>query len=268
MGLLVTGGDDAHQLRATFDDVPELYDRVRSVAPDDVFDDLVALTGLEPGARILEIGCGTGQATLPLAERGFEIVAVELGESMAELARIKLAAFPRVKIVTSSFEDWDPAGERFAAVVSFNAFHWVDPDTRLTKSAEVLREGGVLAVLGSRFVEHEGADPVWTALQEDYVAATGQREPRMHRDEARDRSAEFVEGGHFRNVTLRRYEWVTQYDADRYVALLATMSWYRTLDDDVRHELFARIHRRVSDVPGGTIAPTTLAVLYVAERFD
>ena len=58
-----------------------------------MFDDLVALAELGAGARLLEIGCGTGQNTAPLAERGFEIVAVELGESMAELARRNLAAF-------------------------------------------------------------------------------------------------------------------------------------------------------------------------------
>ena len=97
-----------HVLRATFDDGAEGYDDARPVAPPEVFDDLVALAGLEPGARVLEIGCGTGQATLPLAERGFSILAVELGANLAELARRKLAAYPEVEIVTSSFEEWDP----------------------------------------------------------------------------------------------------------------------------------------------------------------
>ncbi|WP_425552474.1 class I SAM-dependent methyltransferase, partial [Dactylosporangium maewongense] len=41
-----------------------------------MFDDLAA-AGVAPGARVLEIGCGTGQATVPLAERGYRIVAVE-----------------------------------------------------------------------------------------------------------------------------------------------------------------------------------------------
>lgn len=262
----VSGNGDAHLLRTTFDDAPELYDRVRPVVPHRVFDDLVELAGLDPGARLVEIGCGTGQATLPLAERGFEIVAVELGENMAELARLKLAAFPRVEIVTSSFEEWDPAGERFDAVISFNAFHWVDPDVRFAKPADVLRDGGALAVLGSRFVEHDDADPVWTALQEDYEAVTGQGEPRLHVDAARDRSAEFEEGGHFRNVAVRRYLWDITYDADAYVDLLNTSSRHRTLEDNARRELIARIHGRIQAEPGQTISPTMLAMLYVAER--
>ena len=75
----MSGNPDPHVLRVTFDRAAELYDRARPVAPPEVFDDLVSLCGLEPGSRLLEIGCGTGQATLPLAERGFAVTAIELG---------------------------------------------------------------------------------------------------------------------------------------------------------------------------------------------
>ena len=44
---------------------------------------------------------------------------------------------------------------------------------------------------------HDDADPVWLALQEDYLAVTGEPEPRLHVDEFRDRSDEFEEGGFF-----------------------------------------------------------------------
>jgi ubiquinone/menaquinone biosynthesis C-methylase UbiE len=56
-------------LRASFDDVAERYDRARPGYPAELFDDLAALTGLRAGDRVLEIGPGTGQATLPLARR-------------------------------------------------------------------------------------------------------------------------------------------------------------------------------------------------------
>jgi SAM-dependent methyltransferase len=257
---------DPHFLRATFDDSPELYERSRCVPPQALCDDLIALAGLEPGARLLEVGCGTGQATVPLAERGFEIVGIELGESLADFARRKLASFPRVKIVASSFEEWDPASERFDAVVAFNSFHWIDPELRFAKSAEVLRQGGALAAVGMRFVVHDGADPVWTALQDDYEEIAGLGEPRMHVDALNDRSAEFEASGYFRNVSLRRYLWDVTFDADDYIALLHTSSWHRRLDDDVRRALFQRIHDRISARAGRTIAPTMAAVLYVAER--
>jgi SAM-dependent methyltransferase len=90
------GGTDPHVLRATFDESPELYDRSRLTAPSQVFDDLVALAGLVPGSRIVEIGCGTGQATLPLAERGLEIVGVEVVGVERRAAQVRVVADGRV----------------------------------------------------------------------------------------------------------------------------------------------------------------------------
>ena len=84
---------DRRRLRTTFEEVPELYDRARPHYPAELFGDLVSFGRLGPGSRVLEIGCGTGQATLPLAERGFEVVCVELGAGLAEVARRKLAGF-------------------------------------------------------------------------------------------------------------------------------------------------------------------------------
>jgi SAM-dependent methyltransferase len=97
---------DRALLRAIFDEAAELYDRARPGYPAALFDDLAELTPLRPGSRVLEIGPGTGQATLPLAERGYQVVAVELGADLAAVARRKLAGFPNVEVVTAAFEDW------------------------------------------------------------------------------------------------------------------------------------------------------------------
>src|SRR3712207_9472293 len=92
----MTSQSDAKRLRAIFDEDAERYDRARPGYPPALFDDLAALAGIGPGCRVLEIGCGTGQATVPLAERGCEVVAVELGPQMAAVARRNLARFPAV----------------------------------------------------------------------------------------------------------------------------------------------------------------------------
>src|SRR3954471_8259512 len=114
-------------LRDTFDEAPELYDRVRPDYPEEVFEDLTTLAGLRQGSRVLELGCGTGQATVPLARRGFEVVAVELGAGLAEVARRNLVSFADVEIVNEAFEDWPLPAVPFDAVVAATSFHWLEP---------------------------------------------------------------------------------------------------------------------------------------------
>ena len=69
--------------RATFDSVAELYDDVRPHYPEQLFKDLLSLTQLSPDAWILEVGAGTGIATLPLAKQGYRIIAIEMGTELA-----------------------------------------------------------------------------------------------------------------------------------------------------------------------------------------
>ncbi len=157
-------------LRATFEQVPLLYDRARPNYPAQVFDDLVALARLPEAARILEIGCGTGQATLPLAELGFQITCVELGEQLAAIARGKLARFPAVEVINADFETWQPERAEFDGVFAFTAFHWIDPDVRYAKAAMLLRDQGILGVVATEHVLPPDGDDFFLEVQEDYEA--------------------------------------------------------------------------------------------------
>ena len=258
---------ERHRLRTTFEEVPELYDRARPTYPPALFDDLVALARLPRGARVLEIGPGTGQATRALAERGFEVVCVELGARLAALARRRLAGFPNVEVVHAPFETWETEA-RFDAVVAFTAFHWIDPEVRYAKPARLLREGGALGFAGSQHALSEGGDPFWAEVQEDYEAIfpSGDNRPPPPPEEVEDASEEIEASGLFGDVTLRRHVWDVAYTADEYVAVLDTYSGHRTLPLDRRRELYERIRRRIEARPGGTVRKTYVAVLHVARK--
>jgi protein-L-isoaspartate O-methyltransferase len=129
--------------------------------------DLVRLAGLEPGDRVLEIGCGTGQATVPLAERGLAVTAIALDPELARLATAKLAGFDAVEVITGSFEDWAPEGDVLDAVVAVNSLHWVDSALRNAKPAQLLNFAGALAVAGCPWSNPYDAGPFWAAVQED-----------------------------------------------------------------------------------------------------
>jgi protein-L-isoaspartate O-methyltransferase len=94
---------DRRDLGRVFDEVLELYDRVRPTYPDDLFADLVAIAGIDDRSRVLEVGCGTGQATRSLAALGCSVTAVEPGAGLVEVARRRLATFPNVEFQNSTF---------------------------------------------------------------------------------------------------------------------------------------------------------------------
>ena len=255
---------DRHRLRETFEEVPELYDRARPSYPAELFDDLMALGGLAAGDRILELGPGTGKATVSLAERGFRVVGVELGEGLAAVARRNVAAFPNVEIVNVPFERWD-TDERFDAVTAFTAFHWIDPEMRYEKSAELLRAGGALAVVETEHVLPKGGDSFWVEVQDDYdaVVPSPDNRPPSPPEEIGDLGEEIAASGLFPHVAVRRYLWETPYTADEYIAVLDTYSGHRSMADDERDELYRRIRGRIGE---RAVTKTYLFTLNVARK--
>ena len=259
---------EREQLRTTFEQVPEVYERARPTYPDELFDDLAELAGLAAAARVLEVGCGTGQATLPLARRGYSILCVELGEALAAAARRNLAGLSNVEVVHANFETWEPERGDFDAIVAFTAFHWVDPELRYAKAARLLRNGGSLAVAGSLHVRRPDGDPFWTDVQEDYdtvVPSPDNRPPPMP-DEVDDLREEIEASGYFDYVASRRYVWDQPYTADEYISLLDTYSGHRALDDERRTQLYDRIRRRIGARPDGRVVKTYITMLNVARK--
>ena len=259
---------DRRRLRATFEEVPELYERARPLYPPELFDDLVAYAGLDAGSRVLEIGCGTGQATLPLARRGLEVVCIELGAGLATVARTKLADFPRVEVVHGVFEDWEAEEASFDAAVAFTAFHWLDPEVKYAKPARLLRPGGALAVAETDHVQVEGGDPFWAEVQADYdaVVPSEDNRPPPRPKEVGDLRAELEETGLFGEVEVRRYLADVTYSAEEYVGVLDTYSPNRAMEPAKRERLYDRIRRRVEAQPGGAVTKTYLFTLNLARR--
>ena len=217
---------------------------------------------------MLEIGCGTGQATLPLAQRGYSMLCVELGEGLAAAARGKLAPFPNVEVLHANFEVWEPQRAGFDAIVAFTAFHWIDPALRFEKSARLLRPSGSLALVGTLHVQRPGGDTFWVEVQDDYdaVVPSDENGPPPLPDEIEDLRAEIEASGRFEYVGVRRYVWDLDYTADDYISLLDTYSGHRALDDERRMRLYDLIRGRIEARPGGRVTKTYLTILNVARR--
>jgi ubiquinone/menaquinone biosynthesis C-methylase UbiE len=85
--------------RLTFDQVANVYKTSRPDYPETLIEDVVAYAGLKQNDRILEVGCGTGQATKSFAKRNFSIVAIDPGPETLRGARESLAGFSNVEFL-------------------------------------------------------------------------------------------------------------------------------------------------------------------------
>ncbi|WP_405697454.1 class I SAM-dependent methyltransferase [Streptomyces sp. NBC_01185] len=113
------------------------YDRARPPYPDALVGRIVATS---PGRDVLDVVAGTGIEARQFQAAGCTVLGVEPDERMAAFARRG-----PIEVEVARFEDWQPAGRQFDAVVAGTAWHWVDPVAGAAKAARVLRPGGRLA---------------------------------------------------------------------------------------------------------------------------
>ena len=114
------------------------YDRARPHYPDELIHRVVAAS---PGRELLDVGVGTGIVARQFAAAGCAVLGVDPDDRMADYARST-----GITVETATFEDWEPHGRSFDAVVAGQTWHWVDPWRGALKAAEVLRPGGRLAI--------------------------------------------------------------------------------------------------------------------------
>jgi SAM-dependent methyltransferase len=258
---------DRERLKTTFNEVAETYDRARPDLPEQLFDDLVALASLQPGAHLLEIGCGTGRTTLPLARRGFRITCVELGENLAAVARRNLVPYPDVRVVVSPFETWDPSGETFDLVFAASSWHWLDPDVRYQKAARVLKPGASLAIVSGGHAFPKDADPFFREIQPAYEAISGEKVTEWPLPEdVPDLRDEIDATGLFADFQSRRYVWEKLYTADEYIALMNTFSGHIAMDADERDYLHSAVRELINARPDPRIRRHWLAILNLARK--
>jgi ubiquinone/menaquinone biosynthesis C-methylase UbiE len=156
----------ARRYGRVFDEIAAEYDRHRPAYPDELIDHACRVAGIGNGDPLLEVGCGSGQLTRSLAGRGLRVTALEPGTSLISLARQNLEGAADVEFVNAQFEDARLRRERFRAVFSASAFHWVDPEVSWQRAADVLVPGGTLAL-----VQYFGMEEARTKQDQDAALA-------------------------------------------------------------------------------------------------
>jgi SAM-dependent methyltransferase len=271
-----------------FNEIAGEYDRHRPAYPDALVDQACALAGARPGAPVLEIGCGTGQLTRSLLARGLQVTAVEPGDRLIARARAQLEGLGDVEFLNARLEDASLPQAHYAALFCASAIHWVDPEVSWRRAADVLVDGGTLALLSYLGLEDERS----AADQRAMRAALAQVAPGLaagwpaYRDldgtlagfaARRDNVSQAwgwlgstgvgrgYAGALFDDAQLAALPTLVEQTADELNALLGTMSFWARLTPAQRDALIAcnrDLHRRL----GRPIRSSTVACLVTARR--
>lgn len=138
--------------------------------------------GLRAGARVADIGSGTGIFTKLLLEAGFDVTAVEPNEPMRLAAEEDLRHFPRFHPVAAAAEKTGLPGASFDAITVAQAFHWFDSEGARREFRRLLRPGGWVFIIRN---ERQAEGSPFARDYEALLRTLGQAyETVAHRDEA------------------------------------------------------------------------------------
>ncbi|WP_328298102.1 class I SAM-dependent methyltransferase [Streptomyces sp. NBC_00435] len=149
----------------SFDTAAALYAAYRPGYPEALYDAVEELAGRRfAGARVADVGAGTGIGTAPMHARGAEVVAVEPGDGMAAEFRVRN---PGIPIVRGDGDRLPLAGARFDFLTYAQAWHWTDPARAVPEARRVLKPGGALAIWWNDLDESAG----WVTEQGERIRA-------------------------------------------------------------------------------------------------
>jgi len=253
-GTSVTRGGE---LAVSFGKNVEAYDQYRPrYAPEAI--DFITSRGHR---LVLDVGCGTGILGAQLLAHGCTLFGVEPDERMARAAISK-----GLEVEVASFEDWEPAGRKFDAVVSGQAWHWIDPVQGQIRLAEVLKPHGEVFLLwniGSMNSSvAQALDAVYRDHQQEHLDAFSVV---LGRGETA-RFDEFQEllrtDSAFGNISRDTWVWHREYSTDEWLSHLVTHPQHAALDASDREPLFADMRKALEYNHAGRVKMeyTTLVI--------
>ncbi|NJN29371.1 MAG: class I SAM-dependent methyltransferase [Synechococcales cyanobacterium RM1_1_8] len=262
---------DSHspeQRRRWYDPVADAYDLARPRYPAAILDRAIALANLQSGHHILEIGCGPGIATLPLAERGFQITAVEPSAQACEIVRSHCVDYPAIKVVNTTFEAWPLEAQTFEAALAATSFHWISQNQGYPKLKAALKPEGSVILLWN--VPPQPSEAVWRSLQPAYEAHAPSLAPYIDRREQQQQlkalGEQFAEAEGFFSLGFEKIDCSLVYTVENYIALLRSLSPYILLEAPQRERLMAALAELLDSVCSDGIETFYFSALEVLQQ--
>lgn len=256
------------QRKSWYSAVADAYNRVRPRYPEALINRAIALTQIPPGAAILELGGGPGNATVAFAQKGYSLLCIEPSQSACQLAKQNCSSYPKVEIENTTFEEWDLEAQRFNAVLAATSIHWITPEIVYPKAAAALQNDGYLILLWNMSAQlpYEVCQSLNQAYQK-YAPLLGKYEDRETQSLSLRKLGQIVSDcGYFGGLVSEQMAWKLDYSIDDYLLLLNTYSPYIELEPQQRKDLFALVKEILEQNGTKSIQLSFLSAFHIAKK--
>lgn len=235
----------------TFDTVVSTYEKMRPGYVDELYKMIFDYVTLDESSHAIEVGIGSGQATLPILKTGCHVTAVEYGANFSELCKKKFKDYPSFQVINDKFENVNLAETGYDFIYSATAFHWVPEEVGYAKVFSVLKHGGAFA----RFANHPYIAKDNSELAEEinhlynrYYHTFYHTEPKKIQEYSEEQAKELsliaVKYG-FTDIQYALFTRIRPFTAKEYIELLGTYSDHIAVDEPIRKEFFEKIEEAI-----------------------
>lgn len=252
-------------LQTTFNKDEYNYDKARPNYPSELFKEIINISNLCSNSNVLEIGIGTGQATLPFIQMGCNLTAVELGDRLSGYCRHKFSAFNNFSVINSDFLNADLPENHFDMIFSATAFHWIPKDSGYTKVKSLLKQNGVLALFWNHPFVSNTEDKTNLASMAIYQKYRPNDKTPIQFDESKCQVIinELAHYG-FRDIQSKIYRRTRTLTSEKYIDLIKTYSDHNALPEQIRFAFEKNMKQAIDEV-GGRINIYDTIDLYFAK---
>lgn len=245
-------------LANSFDKNAAEYRQFRPEYPVSLSKEIVRALGLSKGCRILEIGCGAGQATGLFSDLEPVQVSIDPGSNLLDECRALHGDKPGYSFECCTFEDYEDDPASFDLIYAATSFHWLERGLRFKRAARFLNKRGGLAVFSDRHTK--GIEGFFIEVQELYTKFAPQlipgntMEPQGDSCEEKNPLSLIHEAKYDRDIT---------YNSDDYIGLLKTFSGHIALGEARLNNLCEGIRPLIDTKYKGQIIKTLTTSLSI-----
>ncbi|WP_435224656.1 class I SAM-dependent methyltransferase [Streptomyces sp. Tue6028] len=262
--MTASASASSHATRAhSFNAAAAQYAANRPSYPPALFDAIEDLASRPlAGARVVDVGAGTGIATALLHARGADVLAVEPGEGMTAQFRRTL---PGVPIVRGTGDALPLADASVDFLTYAQAWHWTDPAHSVPEALRVLRPGGALALWWNT----DALDVGWIAEEAERVQRHFGIDPVVEKSGSGARAAAALAADPSRRLEFdrRQVRWSRRVPLDTHLANLGSHSAFLVLGEEATQAFLAEERNHLLPLfPDGIVEETYVVDLLVATR--